>query len=366
LAQAAPLVFKEHDVLSMASRASLLFIATCTAAWFCALPAGAQTNTAQKATAEAYFDDALRLMQSGNFADACPKLEASQRLDPAVGTLLYLGECYERRGRSASAWVTFREAEALARATSQPQRAQMARSRIERLQPTLSRITVEVSSEARSIPGLRVMCGTVPIDPALPAVPVPVDPGELVVEASAPGYSTLTRTVMVPAAGKVSISIPALTRQAGPAPSAGMPATASPPLPAAVSNSPPAPAPAQPAPRPVPAAQQSLAWPIALGAIGVVGIGVGTVFGVRAINKAADANDICPDGQCRESRGTSLMDSASTSATVSNVAFTVGAVALVGGVVFYLVDKPKHPESGVSVSTWFGPERAGLVLGGSL
>ena len=305
-------------------------------------------------------------MQTGNFADACSKLEASQRLDPAVGTLLYLGECYERRGRSASAWVTFREAEALARATSQAQRAEMARSRVERIQPTLSRITVEVSQEARGIPGLRVMCGTVPIDPALPSVPVPVDPGELVVEASAPGYSSITRSVMVPAGGKVSVSIPALSRQAGAAPSTGMPATATPPLPATAGDSPPGPVPVQSAPAPAPAAQQSLAWPIALGAIGVVGIGVGTGFGLRAMGKASEANDICPNRQCREERGTSLMDSARTSATVSNVAFAVGAVALVGGVVFYVVDKPKHPDSGVTVSTWLGSERAGLVLGGSL
>src|ERR1041384_6675531 len=181
----------------MALRASTLlpFALACSLA----LPAAAQTNTAQKATAEAYFDDALRLMQQSNFAEACSKLEASQRLDPAVGTLLYLGECYERRGRTASAWVTFREAEALARATSQPPRAEMARARVDRLQPGLAKVTVEVSAEARAIPGLRVLCGTVPIDPTLPGVALPVDPGELVVEATAPGYAPFTRTLTVPA-----------------------------------------------------------------------------------------------------------------------------------------------------------------------
>jgi hypothetical protein len=60
------------------------------------------------------------------------------------------------------------------------------------------------------------------------------------------------------------------------------------------------------------------------------------------------------------------MDSARTSANISNVAFAVGAVALVGGVVFYLVDKPKHPEQGLGVGTWVGADRAGLSLRGSL
>lgn len=60
------------------------------------------------------------------------------------------------------------------------------------------------------------------------------------------------------------------------------------------------------------------------------------------------------------------MDSARTSATVSNVAFAVGAVALVGGVVVYLVDKPKHAEGSLAVSTWLAPGQAGLALRGRL
>jgi hypothetical protein len=347
----------------MALRASSLFsLGVCATACALALPAAAQTNTAHKATAEAYFDDALRLMQSGSFAEACAKLEASQRLDPAVGTLLYLGECYERRGRTASAWVTFREAEALARATSQPQRADMAKARVERLQAGLARVTVEVSAEARAIPGLRIMCGTVPIDPTLPSVALPVDPGELVVEATAPGYAPLARTVTVPTAGKVTVSIPALS-QASPA-AASAPSAATPP-PEGASQAP-APARVEPTSSPAEPAKQSLAWPLALGAVGVVGLGIGTAFGVKAIGQASDASDLCPQGQCREERGVSLMDSAGTSATVSNIAFGVGAAALVGGVVFYLLDKPKHDEQSLGVAPWLGPERAGLSVRGSL
>ncbi len=346
----------------MPPRGSSLFaLGLCAAALLQSAPSAAQNNTAHKATAEAYFDDALRLMQSGSFAEACPKLEASQRLDPAVGTLLYLGECYERRGRTASAWVTFREAEALAKATSQPQRAEMARARVERLQGSIARVTVELSSEARAIAGLRVTCGSVPIDPSLPGVALPVDPGELVVEASAPGYTSLSRTVTVPAAGKLTVSIPGLARQAGSAPTP-RDAPPSPSVATEALTSPPSP------PRPV--AQQpsspSLLWPVTLGAVGVVGLGVGTVFGVKAMSKASDASEICPQGQCREERGTSLMDSARTSANVSNVAFAVGALALVGGVVVYLVDKPKRADEGVAIATWLGPGQAGLVLRGGL
>src|SRR5947207_15885135 len=79
-------------------------------------PAHAEAGAAQKAAAESLFDDALKAMKSGHFTEACPKLEESERIDPAIGTLLYLGECYEKTGRTASAWATFREAASAAQA----------------------------------------------------------------------------------------------------------------------------------------------------------------------------------------------------------------------------------------------------------
>jgi serine/threonine-protein kinase len=340
-----------------------------------ALPASAQTTTAQKVTAEAYFDDALRLMKSGAFNEACSKLEASQRLDPAVGTLLYLGECYEKRGRTASAWVTFRDAEALARATAQPQRAEMARVHAERLQAGLARVTVDVSDEARAIQGLQVRCGSVPIDPALAGAAVPVDPGEVVVEASAPGFATLSRTVTVAVGSKVNVSIPALTRQSGaalPAGSAAVPVAATPtnpPTPAALAPERSAESQGLQAGAPVKQTvteRQSLVWPIALGAVGVVGLGVGAVLGSKAIGNASDAKELCPNGQCTEARGESLMDSARHQAQVSNVAFAVGAAGLAAGIIVYLLDRPKHSEPSVGISPWLDQGQAGLALRGRL
>ena len=68
-----------------------------------ALPAWAQPSAADKATAEALFDAALDLMRKGRNEEACPRLEQSHRIDPGIGTLLYLAECYEKTGRTASA-----------------------------------------------------------------------------------------------------------------------------------------------------------------------------------------------------------------------------------------------------------------------
>src|SRR5262249_38113298 len=73
-----------------------------------ALPAPlgwAQSSTSDKVAAEGLFDQGRAAMQRGDFAQACGLLERSQRIDPAVGTLLYLAECYEKSGRTASAWA---------------------------------------------------------------------------------------------------------------------------------------------------------------------------------------------------------------------------------------------------------------------
>src|SRR5262252_2904619 len=115
----------------------------------------AQT-AADKAAAEALFDQGRAAMQEGDFGKACGLLERSQHIDPGVGTLLYLAECYERAGRTASAWATFREAADAADRARESGRARIGRDRAARLEPLLSRLSILVAPEATQIPGLTV------------------------------------------------------------------------------------------------------------------------------------------------------------------------------------------------------------------
>src|SRR5882672_1040058 len=104
--------------------------------------AGAQGET--RTAAESLFVEAKKLMDAGRFAEACPKFADSQRIDPGVGTLLNLALCYERQGKVASAWSTYRAAAAGARTAGQAERESMARQRASALEPRLSRLTVAI------------------------------------------------------------------------------------------------------------------------------------------------------------------------------------------------------------------------------
>src|SRR5207244_531978 len=70
-----------------------------------------------------------------------------------------------------------------------------------------------------------------------------------------------------------------------------------------------------------------------VGGVGLVGIGVGTVFGLQAISKSHDANGLCPSSPCGDHAGVTLNDDAKRAATISTIAVGVGAAAVVAGVV---------------------------------
>src|SRR5262245_41023526 len=75
-------------------------------------PAASPPADAKKA--DETFNAGHKLMKDGNFTDACPKFEESQRADPASGTLLALAYCQELSGLLASACGNYRAAAQLA------------------------------------------------------------------------------------------------------------------------------------------------------------------------------------------------------------------------------------------------------------
>lgn len=275
-------------------------------------PAAARADGADAALAEKLFQDGRAAMLAGDFATGCPKLAESQRLDPGVGTLLNLGECYEKQGRTASAWATYKEAEPAARRLGQKQRADHAAARAEALAATLPHLVLSVASQPR---GLAVRVDGLPIAEAAWSTPIPVDPGERVVTASAPDHREWRASVQAKPGARVQVVVPALE----PEPARG-----------GATGPVEGPAPAAP-----PRTQRTLGW-IGVG-LGGAALATGLVFGVVAKSKNDEAYEggRCTDVDC-DGAGKALIGEAKDAALVSTILFAAGAAIATTGAVLVL------------------------------
>jgi hypothetical protein len=83
--------------------------------------------------------------------------------------------------------------------------------------------------------------------------------------------------------------------------------------------------------------------------LGVVGIGVGSVFGLSAKSKLDQSNSSgnCDSTNHCSSQGLSLRHDASSAATLADVGFIAGGVVLAGGIVLYLTAPHGSQNAGV-------------------
>jgi hypothetical protein len=71
--------------------------------------------------------------------------------------------------------------------------------------------------------------------------------------------------------------------------------------------------------------------------LGVVGLGVGAVFGAMALSKKSDAQNACPSsGGCPTQDGSSKWSDATSTGNISTVALIVGTVGIAAGAVVWL------------------------------
>jgi serine/threonine-protein kinase len=271
-------------------------------------------------------------MAAGKFSEACTKFEGSQKLDAGLGTLLYLADCYERANRLASAWATFKEAESIAMGRSDQSRAQVAKERYSKIEPRLSKVIVKVADGNDPQMVVKHHGHVVPQESL--GIALPVDAGDQTVEASAPGRKTWTATVRVEGEGvTVPIDIPVLEVDNTP-----KPATAATPLP----KEPPPPTQDTGAQGSSGSTQRTIG--LIVGGVGVVGIVVGSVFGLKAKSKNDQSKKECPaDPNVCSAAGVELRDQALNAAKIGTVGMIVGGVGLVGGITLFLTapsDKP--------------------------
>jgi hypothetical protein len=284
------------------------------------------------ALAEQLFNQGRDLVKANQWAEACPKFEASLRYDPVLGTRLNLATCYEHIGKLASAWGLYRESVELAKKAGDTKRAEYAQKQAASLEPRLPKLAI--SAPASPPAGFVVKRDETTVDAGALGVALYVDPGTHHVSASAPGFETFTVTVTLGEGKTETIAVPNLTaRPAAPVASAvEKPAQ-----------------PVEPEPAPagsIPRSRKYLAF--GLGGAGVVAVGVGLVFGAQASSKNSDAKNLCgSDLACTDmaayTQAKQDVSDAKSKATVSTVLIGVGLAAIAGGVVV-LVTAPREPE----------------------
>ena len=354
---------------------------------------------ADEPTGRALFDEAEKLMKAGQIANACEKYAASQHEFARSVTLLRLADCYEKIGRTASAWSTYREVKVAAEATKQKSTADVAKEdaridfaakRIAWLEPRLVRVRVTIAGEAP--PGLVVKRDGVALAPGAFGVAMPIDPGKHGFEATAEGREPWATEVDVSVEGAtVEVAVPALAVVSKPEPKVEPKPEPKPDLKvepkpepkvepkAEAKQTPPTAPPPKPGPTakpdgkavvtvippPAPPAEEQAGGiePVALLSLtaGAIGMGIGGLLGVSAKAKYGNAVSTHCSGAVCDAEGKRSTDEARSLGNTATVFFAIGgALAAVGGVLWW-TGSSAAPASKVPA----GPKAAvGLTVGG--
>ena len=264
-------------------------------------------------------------MDEHRYADACMKFAASERFEPGLGTSLWLADCLQNNGQTASAWEEFERAVAVAARTNDS-RELVARTRAEKLLPELSRVVVTFS--AKPDEDVQIDCDGAPVPRVRWAEGFYVDPGTHHLRATLRGSVFWEADVSVGPRADVERVVVALPRALEGVPQGTPEPVARPllpsPSPAAFSGSAPSHA----------GAVERLAGVASMG-LGVVAVGAGTGLAVVAKRDNDDASG-CGSQFCTQ-QAHDLRQTAHDDATFATVALAIGAGAIVGGALLYIL-----------------------------
>lgn len=320
-----------------------------------ATPAAAQTDE-QKADARAAAEQGASAFQSGNYAEAADLFIRAESLYHAPPHLLFLARAQVKLGQLVKARENYRKVARETLAANAPAafvNAQTdAKKELAELEPRIPMLKVVVKgADGKQV---TVTVDGAPIPAQMIGVARPVDPGEREVTASADGMNAASKKITLAEGAKESIELE-LTPGAG-AEAGATPAEQGPSAAAAGSAS-------------VSADGGSagggdgmrIASYAAFG-VGVVGLGLGTLFALQSAGKRKDADALC-EGGCpvsKKSEIDDLYDEAGQKQTLATVGFIAGGVGLAAGVTLFLLSGKKQTKETAGVTPWVGYQAAGL------
>jgi hypothetical protein len=322
---------------------------------FLAGRASADPTAAERSTAEALFQQGTDLMAEKRYAPACEKFEGSQQLDPALGTMLRLADCYDRAARSASAWALFREAASFARTRGEADRERMATERAADLEKRLSRLEIRVDRKTAP-PNLEIQLNGMTVPRATWDTPMPVDPGQVRVSASAPDKTGWSTTLQIgPGQDVRTVEIPTLvTKPRGDTHEIGAAATT-----AAATDG-------QGGAR---TTLRSVGY--VAGSLGIAGLAVGGLLTFKAHDANQQSLSQCrfDDPNACTAQGKEQRDRAKALGDGATIVFVASTAVLAGGIVLLLSSRGTEPHAPVvheiKASATASPTGAGLRLEGT-
>lgn len=277
-------------------------------------------NKHDAAAAQTLFNDARVLMKAGNYPEACPKLEESLRLDDGIGTKFNLADCHEHVGKLATAWAEFVDAAAESKRQNQTAREKVARQRADALESRLPRLELVVTDAAS---GTEIRRDGVVVGSAAWGTSIPVDPGAHTIVATAPGKDRWEGTVTAIESTTATLTVPRLVDTqvavAPPPPAASTTTTATVFTPVVDESR--------------GRSQRTAGWIVA--GVGVAGLAVGGVFGLKSMGAKSDSRDHCVGNAC-DATGVASRDDARSFGNVATIATIAGGALLVGGLVTVL------------------------------
>jgi hypothetical protein len=300
--------------------------------------AHAELTPIERATAEALFQEAVQLMDQGNYTRACEKFSGTLEIEPGLGTMLHLADCYDKVNRTASSWALFEEVASRANLAGDSTRASIASARASELKARLSLVYLDLKS-ATSMPDalarVSVTIGETLIPAAMWNSSIPLDPGQQRLTVTAEGHEPWSFSLIVaPGPSLRRVTIPPLQRKASVKTPLKAPVNATTTATRPIATSLPHP-PSRPE-SPTSSTPRVLGY--ISGALGLVGLGVSGYFGYRAYQsrqsslescRASNPNLCTPAGVDRREDAFGFADVANVSAIAGGSCLLIGTTLLI-------------------------------------
>jgi tetratricopeptide (TPR) repeat protein len=330
------------------------------------LAAFAQSDE-QRAAARELATSGLDAFKAGKYDQALENFTKAESLFHALPHLLFIARSHAKLGQYVSAREAYLKITREVLPANAPQAARDAQSNasseIANVEPKIGRVTINVAGKEQ-LKNLVVTLDGTPVSAVLIGSPMPIDPGDHVIEGVATGMRGKANVGVAPGQ-RQEIALKLEPDASAAPPIAGV-------VPATVAAQPGAagpPAAGQPAPPPDTNANHGGANGLRIGSyvafgVGAVGIVGGIAFMLQSSSKRSDADKLCtlPNGYCELSvkdQVNSLDSDANKARTLAIVGYALGAAGIGAGVTLFVLSAG-HSGKSASIAPWVGVNSAGV------